>query len=182
MGEPLRTPPDDREAEARARSRQEAEAAVAEVMEREGVKAQRRSEVEARRRGRVRDLRRPLLLLALCAFNAYVWLGDPPWLRFDGPPMPTYDYYVKGWEMAVAIQAERIETYRASKGVAPESPLEAGPPVRGVTYQRLGASDYALAAGSGRARVRYDSSADSLRRPSVRQLLSRTAGPAGKAR
>lgn len=182
MGEPLRMRSDDPEAEAQARSRLEAEAAVADVMEREGVKAQRRAEVEARRRGHVRDLRRPLLLLSLCAFNAYVWLGDPQWLRFDGPPMPTYDYYVKGWEMAVAMQAERIETYRASKGVAPESPREAGPPVRGVEYQRVSASEYALAAGSGRERVRYDSSADSLRRPSVRQLLARTAGPAGKAR
>ena len=182
MGEPLRTPTDDPEAEAQARARLEAEAAVADVMARERIKAQRRAEAEARLRGRVRDLRRPLLLLSLCAFNAYVWLGDPQWLRFEGPPMPTYEYYVKGWEMAVAMQAERIETYRASKGVAPESPREAGPPVRGVEYQRVGASEYALAAGSGRERVRYDSSADSLRRPSVRRLLARTAGPAGKAR
>lgn len=181
MAQPLRAPSHDPEAEAHARARREAEAAVADVMVREETKARQREAAESRRRGTRRDPRKGLLLLALCGFNAYLWLGDPEWIRFDVPPAPTYEYYVKGWEMAVAVQAERIEGYRAQKGVAPATPHEAGPPVRGVEYRRLGDSDYALAAGTGRARITYDSKADSLARRPLRRLLTQAAGPAGRA-
>lgn len=172
----------DREAERQAAAKREAEQAVAAVMQREEVKARLRMDREARL-GRVkRDPRKALALLALSAFNLYVWLGDPEWLRFTPPPAPTYDYYVKGWQMAVAMQADRIETYRATKGVAPADPREAGQPVRGVTYTRRGAAAYTLAAGEGRARVTYDSSADSTARPTLRRLLTQAVGPTGRAR
>jgi len=172
----------DREAVRQAAAQREAEQAVADVMQREEVKSRLRAEREARM-GRVRrDPRKALVLLALSAFNLYVWLGDPQWLRFATPPPPTYDYYVKGWQMAVAMQADRIETYRARQGIAPRDPREAGQPVRGVTYTRRGATAYALAAGEGRARVTYDSLADSTVRPSLRALLTHAVGPTGRAR
>lgn len=182
MGEPQRAPAYEPEAQAHERARREAEAAVADVMVREAAKAHARDQAEARRARHRRDPRKALLLLSLCAINAYLWLGDPEWLRFDVPPAPTYEYYVKGWEMAVAMQAERIETYRASKGIAPRSPREAGQPVRGVAYERRGSSDYRLAAGEGARRVTFDSKADSTRRPLLRRLLTQTAGPSGRAR
>ncbi len=182
MGEPLRVRSIDAEAEAHDQARLEAEAAVADVMVNEEAKAKVRAANEVRLRGGKRDLRKPLLLLTLCAFNAYIWFADPAWLKFDVPRAPTYDYYVNGWKMAVAMQAERIETYRASKGLAPPSPREAGQPVRGVSYQRRGASDYQLAAGEGSARITYDSSADSVARPSLRGVLTRITGPAGSVR
>lgn len=172
----------DREAAVQADARREAEAAVADVMLREEGKAQQRAEREARLGRTRRDPRKALALLALSAFNLYVWLGDPQWLRFDPPPAPTYDYYVKGWQMALAMQADRIEAYRASKGIAPRSPREAGEPVRGVEYSRRGATSYTLAAGNGPSRVTYDSCADSTARPSLRLLLTQVVGPAGRAR
>ena len=143
----------------RAREQAEAEAAVGDVMRREDEKA-------AKREAREHQVHRPpplkgLLLLTLLLLNLYVWLGNPEWLRFRQPELPSIDYYEASWKMAVYLQRQRIEEYRHEKGHIPASAQQAGQPVTGVRYTPIEQKDYQLAAGAGEKQVVYHST-DSL--------------------
>jgi hypothetical protein len=147
---------------ARERARREAEAAVLELMASEADKAERRADAERRRLGRRPAPLRAALLLALLAGNAYLWFGKPSWLTFKGPPAPPLEFYADSWRTAVYLQGQRIDEYRRAKGRAPERASEAGRPVRGVEYARLGDREYQLAAGRGEQRVVFHSASDTL--------------------
>jgi len=157
-------PPEERdislaELTQRARERAEAEAAVDAVMRREEEKEATRVSVENRRRHAP-----PVklgLLAALLAFNAYLWLGNPDWLRYQEPEAPSFDYYQGSWKIAVYLQRQRIEEYRQEKGHIPATAQQAGPPVHGVQYTPVQMKDYQLAAGDGARKFVYDSK-DSL--------------------
>jgi hypothetical protein len=163
LSEALRDPgPHERETAAERESRErelehaEAEAAVAAVMGHVAQKAARAERQAARASARPRPLK-PLLLLGLAALNLYLWLGDPQWLRFQGPPLPTYQYYQDGYRMAAYLQAERVEEFRRRAGRLPQRVEEVRNPVRGVSYTRVSSSQYQVSAGHGQARVMYDS-------------------------
>lgn len=145
------------ETAARAREHAEAEAALAAVMLREEVKAGALAANESRSRTHKRPLKL-LLLLTLIAFNLYAWLGNPEWLRFEGPHLPAPSYYASSWKIAVYLQRQRIEEYRLRHGRLPATALQAGPPVKGVQYKPLEADTYQLAAGDAMRRFVYLSS------------------------
>ena len=157
MSHPLSTgtPDEDRE-----RGRAEAERAVFEVLERVEQKRAAIELAEAKRAPRRMHVKE-LLLLALCAFNLYVWLGDPPWLRLPPPPTPNFQYYADGYRVAVALQRERIEAFRLKHGRLPLTVSQAGAPIEGVDFQPADSLAYLLLAGEGPSRVVYDSN-DSL--------------------
>jgi hypothetical protein len=139
----------------RAREHAEAEAAVAAVMEREGVKA---AAVTAREQHKRRQAPLKLLLLgALVAFNLYAWAGNPTWLHYNEPRIPSVDYYESSWKMAVYLQRQRIEEYRLVKGHLPATAQQAGPTVRGVQYKPIESKTYELAAGDGAKKFVYRS-------------------------
>ena len=142
-----------------AREQAEALAAVSEVMQREQDKAaaQKAKELRPRRRAPLKLM----LLGALLLFNAYAWAGNPEWLHFREPQLPAVDYYESSWKLAVYLQRQRVEEFRAAKGHLPATASQAGPPVKGVEYTPLETRTYQLAAGSGSKRFVYLSS-DSL--------------------
>lgn len=162
LSEALRNPesrePSAAASELREREREhaEAEAAVAAVMGHVAQKAARAERQAVHASARPRPLK-PLLLLGLAALNLYLWLGDPQWLRFKGPPMPTYQYYQDGYRMAAYIQAQRVEDFRRRAGRLPQRVEEVRNPVRGVSYTRVSPTQYQVTAGRGQARVVYDS-------------------------
>ena len=129
----------------RARSREQVAVKAAQV-----VKQQERA------RERPKPLK-ALMLLSLTALNLYVWLADPEWLHFKGPPVPTYQYYQDGWKMAAYMQAQRVEEFRKAQAKLPARVEQVRSPVRGVDYRRVSDEQYELTAGTGPARVVYDS-------------------------
>ena len=175
MSEPLRAPePDDapldeaaEEQAARAREQAEAQAAVAAVMRREEIKAQRLAEIEQRRRPQPKPLRL-LLLVTLLLVNGYLWAGQPEWLTWHEPPAPSLDYYQNSYKVAVWLQRQRIEEYRHDKRELPKVARQAGPPVRGVRYTPLAQDVYMLEAGKGLRMVVYTS------RDSIAAFMGRT--------
>lgn len=137
----------------RAREAAEAEYAVAAVMEHEEKKAVARAKQEtARRHGS--PVRR-LLLVGLLLFNAYLWLGSPQWLEYRTPPVPPVSYYESSYKIAIYMQRQRVEEFRAQKGRLPIVARQAGTPVKGVEYQPLDRNVYELRAGNVVKRIRY---------------------------
>ncbi len=159
MSEPQRHASDDEHDDAV----REAEAAVRDVL----VDVARRREAVARAEARQGPKRVPptqaLLLVALLALQAYVWFARPAWLMLPSSPPPSYRYYVDGYRMAVALERDRIETFRANHGQLPLTAQQAGRPVPGVSYAPQDSLAYVLSAGDAHARVQW-SSRDSLDR------------------
>lgn len=124
--------PHDEALRERTREQAEAEAAVGEVMTHVAVKAAQVAQKQERSHARPKPLK-VLLLLALAAVNLYLWLGDPQWLRFKGPPAPTYRYYQDGWKMAASMQTQRVEEARRAQAKLPahgepvRNPVRTGP-------------------------------------------------------
>lgn len=146
---------------ARAREQAEAQAAVSDVMRRveERAAIAERALHQERREG---SKLKVMLLLTLLAFNLYAWFGNPEWLHFKEPRVPSVEYYEASWKLAVYLQRQRIEEYRKEKGAIPVTAQQAGPVVRGVRYTpNLIDSRYQLAAGQGTKQFVY-SSTDSL--------------------
>jgi len=155
---------------ARAREQAEAQAAVADVMRRveeRAATAERALHHERREGSKLKGM----LLLTLLAFNLYAWFGNPEWLRFKEPRVPTVEYYEASWKLAVYLERQRIEEYRREKGAIPVTAQQAGPVVKGVRYTpNLTDRKYLLAAGSGAKQFVY-SSTDSLSALVGRALL-----------
>lgn len=146
---------------ARAREQAEAQAAVSDVMRRveERAAIAERALHHERREG---SKLKVTLLLTLLAFNLYAWFGNPEWLHFKEPSVPSIDYYEASWKLAVYLQRQRIEEYRKEKGAIPVTAQQAGPVVRGVRYTpNLLDSRYQLTAGQGAKQFVYTST-DSL--------------------
>jgi hypothetical protein len=147
-------PESNEDLQLRAHEQAEAEAAVAAVMQREEAKA---AAIAAMAKPQRRPALKPLLLVALVAFNLYAWIGNPPWLRVPAAPLPQPSYYTSSWKIAVFLQRQRIEEYRAAKGHLPQSASQAGPPVNGVSYTPIQRLAYDLMAGEGESRFVYHS-------------------------
>lgn len=148
--------PDDEALQARAREQAEAEAAVGAVMTHVAVKAAQVVKQQERAKERPKPLK-ALVLLVLTGLNFYLWLADPEWLHFKAPPVPTYQYYQDGWKMAAYMQAQRVEEFRKAQAKLPARVEQVRNPVRGVEYRRITDQHYELTAGTGSARVVYDS-------------------------
>ncbi len=157
MSQAQRSPlPDNEALQARTREQAEAEAAVGAVMTHVAAKA---AEV-VKKRERTGERPKPhkaLILLGLTALNLHLWLANPEWLHFKAPPVPTYQYYQDGWKMAAYMQAQRVEEFRKAQAKLPARLEQVRNPVRGVDYRRVSDDRYELTAGTGRARVVYDS-------------------------
>lgn len=148
--------PDDEALRARTREQAEAEAAVCAVMTHVAVKAAQVVKQEERANERPKPFK-ALILLALTGLNLYLWLADPKWLHIKAPPAPTYQYYQDGWKMAAYMQAQRVEEFRRTQAKLPARVEQVRNPVRGVDYRRISDQHYELTAGTGPARVVYDS-------------------------
>lgn len=137
----------------RAREAAEAEYAVAAVMQHEEKKAVARARQESvRRHGS--PVRR-LLLAALLLFNAYLWMASPQWLEYRTPAIPPVSYYESSYKIAIYMQRQRVEEFRAQKGRLPLAARQAGAPVKGVDYRALDRSVYELRAGNVVKKIRY---------------------------
>ncbi|MFN8586595.1 MAG: hypothetical protein U0704_02250 [Candidatus Eisenbacteria bacterium] len=174
VGEPEPADPGDlsvEELRQRAREAAEAEYAVTAVMAREEQKAAARAKLENRRR-HASPLRR-LLLVALLLFNAYIWMSSPRWLEYRTPPTPPLSYYESSYKIAIYMQRQRVEEFRAQKGRLPLAAKQAGTPVKGVEYKPLDRSVYELRAGTIVKRIRYVST------DSITVFLGRTLAQMG---
>lgn len=143
----------------RAREAAEAEYFVGAVMQREEEKAAKR-EQQGRRVQRAAPIRQ-LLAVSMLLLNAYLWMGNPHWLEYRTPKQPPLDYYEGSWRIAVYMQRQRVEEFRAKRGLLPVAATQAGPPVKGVKYRTLGKNVYELRAGNYVKQIVYRST-DSL--------------------
>ncbi len=161
----------------RAREAAEAEYAVAAVMEREEQKAVARAKQESHRK-HASPVRR-LMLAALMLFNAYLWMASPQWLEYRTPPVPPVSYYEASYKVAIYMQRQRVEEFRAQKGRLPIAAKQAGVPVKGVDYRPLDRNVYELRAGNIVKKIRYvstDSIGVFLGRTLVQMGLVATGG------
>lgn len=104
--------------------------------------------------------RKPLksiLLASLILFNLYVWIGNPPWLRFQEPAGLPLEYYQDSWKMASYLQVQRVQEYLKEQQKLPQRVEEVRRPVQGVEYKRVSEQEYQVSAGAGKSRVVYDS-------------------------
>jgi prepilin-type N-terminal cleavage/methylation domain-containing protein len=136
---------------ARAREQAEAQAAVSDVMRRveERAAIAERALHQERREG---SKLKVMLLLTLLAFNLYAWFGNPEWLHFKEPRVPSVEYYEASWKLAVYLQRQRIWDGRARRALHAQ-PDRLALPARGRPGHeavRLLVDRFALGAGGPR--------------------------------
>src|SRR5262245_25610891 len=117
--------PESRPTPPPADSREEADAALHEVLEHQAVQARRLAALEARTaRGGVSRY----LVLFLSLLLAYLWLGDPAWLRPAAPAGPGIAEQTAAARLALYLQSQRIEVFHIENGRLPANLAEAGEP------------------------------------------------------
>ncbi|MEP7325834.1 MAG: hypothetical protein ABI836_07800 [Gemmatimonadota bacterium] len=110
--------------------------------------------------GRRRRFRRAAFLGLALGITAYLSLMPPAWLKPTPVPPPTPAVRSASDHFAIYLQAQRIETFRNSRGRLPSTIEEAGEPIPGIRYQPYSDGSYALASNRD-STIRY-SSHDSL--------------------
>jgi hypothetical protein len=147
MNAPLRqpAPPDAREEQR----------AVSAILERDADMRARIAKLEA-------DRARPrpwmgVLVGALLAGGAYVWFGDPPFLREKRPEPPPARQLHAGARFAMYLVACRIEDYRVRHGTTPADLRRLGSVPDGITYLRRTDRYYVLRYGGLEEPIVYDS-------------------------
>jgi len=94
----------------------------------------------------------------LAVFAIYLLIAPPAWVTIhpiEGPPPAEQELSLR---TAMFLQAQRIEAYRLRHGSLPDSLADAGSPMPGVTYDRIGLDSYQLFGTNGSATLEYDSS------------------------
>src|SRR6185295_11687344 len=110
--------------------------------------------------GRRRKLRRVAALGIALAIAAYLAVNPPAWLKPHPAPPPTPAVRAASDRFAIYLQAQRIESFRITRGRLPSTIAEAGEPMPGIRYELLNDGSYALTSDRD-ATIRY-SSRDSL--------------------
>jgi hypothetical protein len=82
-----------------------------------------------------------VLLVALCA---WVWVAPPEWLVPRPAAPPSVEYRRASARVALALHAQRIDAYRATRGRLPRNATEAGIRTGDFEYTRLDTLTYEL--------------------------------------
>lgn len=95
------------------------------------------------------------LVFALCA---WAWIAPPAWLVPPPVAAPSREYREASTRVALALHAQRIESYRASHGRLPNTKQEVGIMSDQITYERTDNSNFELGARVDGEPVTYKSS------------------------
>lgn len=127
-------------------------ALVTEIME----EARKNAEVPAPPRSRLL----PSYVAAglACAMCAWVWIAPPAWLVPRPTPTPSREYRQASMRVALALNAQRIEAYRASHGRLPQGKQEVGIATDEIAYDRTDSLAFELSAQVDGQPVSYKSS------------------------
>lgn len=132
----------------------------ADVLREVGEHVARKEAQERLRQTRSPVLRRltQILNLAILAFAAYVWIGNPSWVRVEPPAAPSPQAREAALRLSIYIQAQQIEAYRSENGRIPSSLEEVGPPLAGMHFQQTGRGAYRITGVSDTLTLVYSSS------------------------
>lgn len=101
-------------------------------------------ELAERRPQRARRDVLPIVWAVLVAACAWIWFGDPPFLRAPAAPEPTAAERDAGRRLALYLQAQRIEHFRVTHARLPVTLIEAGSQLEGVRYDVFPGDRYRL--------------------------------------
>ncbi|MGE5926696.1 MAG: hypothetical protein ACM357_05035, partial [Gemmatimonadota bacterium] len=90
-----------------------------------------------------------LSLLVLVAVAAYVGLARPSWIFERGAPTEPVSMQEASLRLAMAMQFQRIERFRAQSGRLPATMEEAGPVMPGIRYQARHPDGFTLTGTNG---------------------------------
>lgn len=128
-------------------SDEEREKVIREVLlesrRKEEVREFQRLRYDRERRRRGLGLRHLVLVVTLFA-TAWVWLQALPLLRVPPPRPPPVRYLDASARLALYLQAQEIESYRAATGSLPEDLDEVGGGLPGIRYFRTVRETYHL--------------------------------------
>lgn len=96
--------------------------------------------------------------VAALAFAAYVWIGNPSWVRVEHPEGPSPVEQEAALRLSIYIQAQQIEGYRRRNSRIPSSLEEVGPALAGMHYQHLSNGTYRITGVSDTLTLVYTSS------------------------
>ena len=113
--------------------------------------AEQRGKPTVRERAR-KWILHPIALLALFVlFGTTIYLGiaRPAWLFQRGMPPENAALQDASLRLGMAVQFQRIERYRQANGRLPQKLDDAGAPMQGISYQRVGADQFVLRGRNG---------------------------------
>lgn len=126
----------------------------------ESLRSASAQRVAARADGeRRRSRRRFLGLLALVVLLVYLAFLPPAWFQPAPLPVPTAEHNEAGNRMAIFLEVQRIEQFRAKTGRLPTTLDEAGEPLPGLQYQVRSDGGYTVSA-PGQPGLQYRSGED----------------------
>ncbi len=94
----------------------------------------------------------------LAVFAVYLLIAPPAWVTLHPLKGPSPAEQATSLRVAMYLQATRIEAYEREHGSVPDSLAEAGSPISGIMYNRLGSNSFQLVGTNGSATLEYDSS------------------------
>lgn len=95
------------------------------------------------------------LVFALCA---WAWIAPPAWLVPQPVAAPSREYREASTRVALALHAQRIDSYRTSHGRLPRTKQEVGIMSDQITYDRTDSLSFELTAHVDGQPVTYKSS------------------------
>ena len=95
------------------------------------------------------------LVFALCA---WAWIAPPAWLVPRPVAAPSHEYREASARVALALNAQRIEAFRASHGHLPRTKQEVGIASDQITYERTDSLTFELGSRVDGQPVTYKSS------------------------
>lgn len=108
----------------------------------------------------------------------YLLIAPPSFIVLDPIEAPAAQEQVRGLQMAMFMQAQRIEAYRIENGELPARLEDAGSPTPGVEYRLVGSGTYQLVGVAADEALVYDSAEQSPQEwldPSAAQRLRESA-------
>lgn len=94
------------------------------------------------------------IVIALCA---WVWLAPPEWLVPRPAAPPSQEYREASARVALALHAQRVESYRVERGRLPRTKIDVGIASDQITYSRGDDGTYELSTRVDGQLVRYRS-------------------------
>lgn len=99
-----------------------------------------------------------LSLMILAIVGGYVAIARPPWVFERGAPVEPASMQEASLRLAMAMQFQRIERFRAQSGRLPTTVEEAGPVMPGVRYQARHPDGFTLTGTNGTVTLTLQSS------------------------
>ncbi len=141
----------------------EEQKAISAILERDSALKARIAAIEARRE---RDTRRAsvgsVLVIVLALAAAYLWFGDPPFLRRKPVPGPSPSSLHAGARFSLYLLGCRLEEFRLKHGRLPDRLDALGSVPAAVSYERIDRRNYVLRYTGVQPPIVYDSSMGNL--------------------